>query len=229
MDRLGVSVVKVSGNHLRETPSLATEVREIVAPYYLDPSALIDRELSKCSDCWLGFVDGRLHAFFMVEWDFDAHTAYLGLSGTSSKTRKSGLVQRLYGAFITEGRAWEMTHQRRLLLWGTTASPVALRVVQTMFVESSPGRNGQYSMEDAKFVHQLRRSLGLHSSVGHPFVARGMAVATRYTRDETVRNRRYALEHGVDLLEKLGVREEEGDRLIFLCRLPATDAKATTP
>lgn len=216
-------VTRVSGDELRLSAKLQSQIRNAVVPHYVDPGALLAREFSKCTDCYLGlWGDDSVHAFFMVRWDKDSHRVFLGLSGTSLEARRSGLVHRLYSAFIADARAWEGTTSARLLLWGTTASPAALRVVQTMFADAAPRPDGFATPEEEDTVRTLLPHLGAVVSPGaHPFVAPEIATATRYSLAESQRNGRYAQEHGIDLLERLGVREERGDRLVFLCRVPA--------
>lgn len=216
-------VTRISGDELRRSAQLQTEIRNTVAPHYVDPDALLEREFSKCTDCYLGrWGDDSVHAFFMVRWNLDAHRVFLGLSGTSMSARRSGLVHQLYLAFIHDARAWEIAARSRLLLWGTTATPVALRVVQTMFADAAPRTDGSHTLQEESLVRTLLPYLGAVVSPGdHPFVAREIATATRYSLVESQRNGRYAHEHGIDLLDRLGVREEHGDRLVFLCRVPA--------
>lgn len=213
---------RITGDTLRGRATLQSEIREVVSPFYVDPSAVLDREFAKCTDCYLALKGGNsVHAFFLVQWDVDVQRVYLGLSCTRLSSRKSGIVQQLYAMFINEAQVWEESSGVRLLLWGTTATPAVLRGVHTMFAHAVPDTEGRFSASDEKLALSLRASVGGSSLPGdHPFVARAAAPATRYASVESDHNRRYAQEHGITLLDRLGVREENGDRLIFLCRVP---------
>lgn len=211
-------VHQTAGLALRGDRALKTALASMIAPYYLDANALLEREIAGCSDCWIGLAGGLPHAFFLVRRERDQ--VYLGLSGTSSQARRSGLAHRLYSAFVDTGRRWEAESGTRLLLWGTTATPVAVRAVRTVFADAIPDENATIPPALRDSIDELRRRLGAPATEEHPLVIRGIAVDTRYTPQEAERNRKYAKEHGILILESLGVNEERGDRMLFLCRVP---------
>ena len=213
----------------KQDPSLRSEVANLVAPSYVDATAMLAREFEKNTTIYLLRDEaGVLVSFLMVGWgEIPAETGpvpsvYVGLSATSQGTKGSGQVRQVYQAFIEDAAEWERATGRRLLLWGTTATPSAYHAVNLIFAGVDPRADGAYSSEAVTHVPALRQALGVGSPGHdeHPFVLHGAAENTRYSDAEYSRITAIARRNGFDLFDRLGVDERRGDRLLCVGRVP---------
>lgn len=211
----------------RSDKTLRLEIERLVAPSYEDPTALIAREFEHCDTLYLARNENDcLISFFMVAWEGIkirnalAPSVYLGLSATSQDTKNTGIVRQLYTNFISDGADWERRNNCRLLLWGTTATPSAFFAVQTLFAEAQPDLEGGFSFEAAEIALHLRQQLCFSVDRLDPFVLRGVALNTRYSPKELARIDLICKKRNFLLFERLGINERNGDRLLFICRIP---------
>jgi hypothetical protein len=230
-------VSEIRDGAFREDADLRLEVMKLVQPSYEDPAAVLEREFEHCDTIYLARDDeDNLAAFFMVAWETMSFkgealpTVYLGWTGASELARASRVVWRdfyeqLYGSFISDAINWERESGRRLLFWGTTATPSGYYALQRGFVELEPRIDGKYSAEGAEIARLLRRRMGVtnQESESNPFVLRGVAADTRYSAEEAERIEMICRKKGFTLFKELGVEERDGDRLLFICRLPQSD------
>lgn len=205
------------------------EIADLVAPSYVDATALLDRELAH-NDLlyYIRDDDGRLVTFFMiaresVAVDGDLVPAiFLGLSATSQQTKGSGLYRTLFQAFIEDARTWQQALGRPLLLWATTATPSSYHGARMMFDGLEPRPDGSYEAESRSIANALRARYGLGpvDPPGNPFVMKGAAESTRYSPDEEARLAEICRKTGFDLFDRIGVDQRRGDRALVICRLP---------
>lgn len=230
---VSVSSIHVSrnGEH-RTNPALLTEMLEMIRPSYVDAAPLLDREVARCETLYRWYDhDGLLTAFFLVAWEsltIDSNerpAVYMGLSATRQDTKNSGVVRQLYAEFVRDGVQWEISNQRRLVLWFTTATPSACLAAYVLFVEAEPRVDGTFTDIGAGVARAVRTRLSWPERLGdHPFVLRSVAGATRYSSVEAERVRAICARHDFDLLAKLDVQEMHGDRLLYICYLPNNTA-----
>jgi hypothetical protein len=221
----------------RSDQSLRSAIYELIEQSYEDPTALITREFEHCDTLYLAENENDiLVAFFMVAWETVnvggemLPTVYLGLSATSEDTKNTGIVRQLYSNFILVGARWEQSTGRRLLLWGTTATPSAFYAAQTLFAEVQPDMEGRYSQEAAEIALHLHQRMGISARVdgAHPFVLRNIATNTRYSQKELARIELIRTKKKFRLFDDLRISERDGDRLLLICRIPyctAADGK----
>ena len=215
--------------------AIGKEIAELVAPSYVDATAILEREMDHCDLLYhVRGEDGRLVNFFMIARESvqidgcATPTIFLGLSATSQATKGSGLVWDTYKAFITEACGWERLLSCPLLLRATTATPSAYHALNRLFDDVEPRPDGSYTPEGARIANSLRTLYGLAPVGAHenPFVLRGVASRTRYSPEEEVRIAEICRRNEFDLFDKVGVDERQGDRLLLICRLRKTANRA---
>lgn len=230
-------ISEIRDGAFREDENLRQAILQLVQPSYENPTAVLAREFEHCDTIYLAKDDeDNLVAFFMVAWETlmvkgeALPTVYLGWTGASEGARAAGVVwqgfyEQLYGSFMSDALDWEKKTGRRLLFWGTTATPSGYFALQRGFVELEPRIDGTYSGEGAEIALHLQRRMGIvnHASESHPFVLHGVAKDTRYSAKEAERIELICQKKGFALFKKLGVEERNGDRLLFICRLPQTE------
>jgi hypothetical protein len=227
-------ISEIRDGAFREDENLRRAILQLVQPSYEDPAGVLAREFEHCDTIYLARDDDdNLVAFFMVAWETltfkgeSLPTVYLGWTGASESARAAkvvwqGFYEQLYGSFMSDALDWEKKSGRRLLFWGTTATPSGYFALQRGFVELEPRIDGTYSAEGAEIARHLQHRMGTTNQEGesHPFVLHGVAKDTRYSQKETERIEQICRKKGLTLFKELGVEERNGDRLLFICRLP---------
>jgi len=235
-----MQIQEIRDGAFRENSDLRLEIAQLVQPNYEDPSALLAREFEHCDTMYLARDDDKnLVAFFMTAWEtlvFKGEplpAVYLGWTGADEGARTSGIARRefygqLYGTFMSEAADREKATGRRLLFWGTTATPSGYFALHRSFVELEPRMDGTYSVEGGEIARHLRERMGVADKKGehHPFVLHGVAADARYSQKEVERIEMICEKKDFCLFKQLGVEERNGDRLLFICRLPTTDGGA---
>jgi hypothetical protein len=224
-----LNVETIPARSFKNDAALRREILELVAPSYEDPSAVVAREWAHCNSLYLARAeDGRLICFFLVAWEAlevegcgNVQTLYLGLSAARQEVKDTGVIGSLYFRCIDDVIAWERESGRRLILWGTTATPTVYLAARAVLDEIEPRLDGSYSPSGAEIAHAVRRKLAVPSSNGeHPFVLKLAASNTRYSPPEAERISRFCQARGFTLFQNLGVDEACGDRLLFIAVAP---------
>ncbi|MBL0941232.1 MAG: hypothetical protein IBJ00_00650 [Alphaproteobacteria bacterium] len=214
--------------------TLIQELQELTSPSYEDPSAMINRDLNRCTKLYLlREKGGKLISFFMVGWEplmfrgKSIQSVFLGLSATCQDKKNSGIVRTLYQRFILDAQTWQKKNSSKLLLWYTTATPSVIHATNTIFVENEPYMDGSYSCEGKELALAIKEKMGWEAAGqgDHPFVLKRVAEATRYSYQERERIRKILEKYHFRLFEQLGIDETHGDRLLRICRVPS-DSKA---
>ncbi len=216
-----------SAHEVRCDQELVARIRTILEASYEDPACLLARELARATVIYLGSSQGSLVCFFMLMWHLlplpdgtSMPSVYLGLSASNAATKGRGFTIRLYKRFIADAVGWEGSDGQPLFLWGTTASPLVLRIVHRVFGSVCPDREGRYSELAAVHAQAIRRYLSLsESDFVHPLVLPGIARDTRYRDEERSRHMK-DISGPDDIFDRLGISESRGDRLLFMAALP---------
>lgn len=223
-----LNIVTIRSDSFRTDKALRQELLDLMAPSYEDPTVLLTRELEHCNSLYLARDDGRLLCFFFVAWEAveveecgNVPTIYLGLSAARQDAGNPGLIGWLYLRCDEDLVSWEKENKRHLLCWGTTANPIAYLAARAFRVTAEPHLDGSYSSLGAKLAWAIRRGLMLSESTdGHPFVLKGVASGTLYSRQEVEKIARVSEAKKFSLLRDLGIDEAAGDRLLFLAPTP---------
>jgi len=193
---------------------------------YDDPSAVFNHEVEWCNKLYLGRDDeDTIVSFLMTGWTTkdlfgqNVDTIYIGWTGAGKSLKNSAVHFQTLRYFLREALNWEKDHKRRFLLWGTTATPVVYFMAHNHLSEMSPAQDGTYTAEGAELAHALRESLNLGAATEHPFVLSRWSPYARYSQEESARIAELCGRFEFTLFDKLGVNEQAGDQLLFICRL----------
>jgi hypothetical protein len=209
------------------TAEVKTAVETIAGENYQNAAVLLEQEYRKNNQILLYREEGVIRGFFMVGWSVvrcgtDDHTCvFLGLSSVSPAYKGKGIGGRLYRAFMEDGRAWEFAQGRQLVWWFHTASSVVARSMWNICSEIAPQPDGRCDEELLRLIRCISQAHGMdaYASGSVPFLLRGFAKA-RYASSEVDRLETLRAGVGEDLLARLAVNERNGDRLLFVGRVP---------
>jgi hypothetical protein len=128
---------------------------------------------------------------------------------------------KLLNHCVAEAQLWERRHREKLTVWGTTATPIVLAAVRKLFADTQPLDDGTFSDESARVARAVGRRLGRDPIAGsHPFVFRELAAGVHHSEQERRRIAAVREAKRFTLLDRLGVDEARGDRLLFVARIP---------
>ncbi|MGB3796465.1 MAG: hypothetical protein WA957_09205 [Alteraurantiacibacter sp.] len=166
----------------------------------------------------------------MVSWNErvgalkNKKVVYLGLSCVSEQYARTKSASRLYYQFTQDAYAYEQFHSTKLILYGTTATPIILTALPKIWDNVWPSPDGTYSESSAETIEAIKRVKGLDRYAGaHPFVLKSYAADTRYSLAEKQRQNELCKKIGIRTFEYLDLQEENGDRLLVLCEVPAME------
>ena len=212
-----------AGAH-RGDDRLLAEIRALIAPYYENVDAIIERETRHCSELYLLREDGVLASLLfsnMEEMPLNGTPTpclYVGLNATDPRLVHSGRSFVLYDRMFADGRRWELENHRPLIHWFTTATPLGYTMATKYFEHLAPTPTGEYGGLVASIARAIRTAIGApNDDLEHPFVLRRYAEETRYTASE--RSRLAGLEANLQcpLFSALRIDESAGDRLLLIC------------
>ncbi|GGD61653.1 hypothetical protein GCM10011514_27130 [Emticicia aquatilis] len=196
------------------------EMFKMAAPYYIDSTQIVLEELNNNNEVYLAKVDGKMAAFFMVNsniWNENVSYTYLGLSCSDENIK--GIATVLYTLFTID--SYRTKNNSKSILYGTTASPIVLFTLPKIWDNVKPTLQGKYDLLDKINIEKIKTLKGYSKyNENHPFILKGIAKA-RYSKAENLRINEFAKKYDVTILEQLGIREEEGDRLLIMCSVPS--------
>jgi hypothetical protein len=228
------NVYVVRESAFRDDGVLLAALCEIVGPSYEDPTALLVRELQHCDTLYLGTDDeGRLACFYFVAWeslDVDGlarPAVYLGLSATRDDLKGRGGALSVYACWLMELAAREQASETSFVLWGTTATPLVYMNAHAALTDLNPLPDGGYSDDAVRTARAIRAQLNIPEEDGYPFLLKGVAVGTRYSKVEAARIASVSSRRQFTLFDRLGVVEARGDRLLFVALSPWSIGSST--
>lgn len=201
----------------------------VTKPYYIDPSNVLDRELEHNNHIYLikDRADNIL-SFFMVSWEKhlisneEKDCIYLGLSCANQNNQEKRFASRVYYYFTTDAFNYEQESNNKVILYGTTATPVVLLTLSKIWDNVKPELEGSYTQFDKEIIDEIKKSTGLDkfSDEEHSFVLKGIAENTKYSVSEKTRLKEFELKNNITIFEKLNIKEDSGDRLLITCNVP---------
>ena len=201
----------------------------VTKPYYNDPSYVLDRELKHNSHIYLiRDTMGNILSFFMVCWEKhqisnnEEDCVYLGLSCANQSNQEKRFASRVYYYFTEDAYNYEQKNNKKLILYGTTATPVVLFMLSKIWDNVKPELDGNYSRHDKEIIDEIKKSTGLckFSSEHHPFILKAVAKDTKYSTDEENRLKEFEFRKNITIFKKLNINESNGDRLLITCKVP---------
>lgn len=226
MSRPNVEVLRAT--EFRTDVTLHAELLEVAAPSYVDPRALLNRDLSRCDTLYLARdTSGGLLGFYMTAFETlqveqsAVPAMFLGMSASRQDMKDTGRITMLYARGLAEAMDWESRNAQRLVLWGTTVTPIVYLGVWSSLADVSPQPDGSYSPASLPIADAIRRHLGIRAEpAGHPFALEGIALDTHYSARERARIARVCRLKRFTLFDALGIDDTREDRLLFLGHTP---------
>lgn len=201
-----------------------SQIKSIIKPFYVEIESLIERELKLNNYIYL-YQDKASHilGFFMVNIPklktSDYNFIYLGLSCASQHEKNIGFS--LYAKFTLDAYQLENEFKFKIYLYGTTVTSTLLRLLTKVWRNLRPSLEGKYSQNDKVLAEEIKLLLNYKNNADeHPFVLKKMASNTLYSHAEKARINAYATKNNIHLFEKIGVKEQEGDRLLVILEIP---------
>lgn len=211
------------------TKSELLELEVLLQPYYVIPQNILNSELNNNSHIYMIKTKDRIAAFFMVNWNEDLTVdkqklVYLGLSCADQKTERKQLASRVYFNFTREAHTYEKEKGTKLLLYGTTATPLILLSLPKIWDEVKPRLDGSYLPIDERIINELKSVKGFTTfSDTHPFVLKKIKPFSNYSVKEEQRMRIIEENLGINTFKKLNIYEKQGDRLLIVCKVPSLE------
>jgi hypothetical protein len=201
---------------------------DVAAPSYVDPSAVLYREWSRCDTLYLACDSHGLQGFYLARFDIVdtggrwLPTVYMGLSATRDGVKGKGIGNMLYAHGLTDALKWQAQEHEKLILWTTTATPIVYLRVQSGLKGANPRPDGSYSADAAAIAAAICRDLGKRQPrTHHPFVLKGIANDIRYSAREAQRIQQTKAQLNFTLFDELGIDEAQGDRLLVFGEVPS--------
>lgn len=221
------SIRRVSLTEALDTQTIRQEIERIAGENYRNAPLLLEQEYYKNNQVYLYSVDGKVQGFFMVGWsrigleDDGFDSVFLGLSSVSPQFKGQKIGGSLYRAFVADAQQWQVAEQREAICWFHTASSVVAQAWWKITDQIVPQPDGQCSGDLLTKLERIKSEYGMKyfASLEYPFLLRGYAKA-RYSSDETDRLNQLREGREDDLLSTLNVNEANGDRLLFVSRIP---------
>ncbi len=212
----------------RRDARLKAAIAEIVAASFVDEASRLEREFERRDTLYvLADERGEVLSFFMVSWDTleidgqQVPTLNVGLTAARHDQKGNGKSNWLYRHVVAEAQRRERQLGRKMIVWGTLASPVAFLIARKIFANLQPSLDGTYAENPGQVARAVRRKLGIPQADGkHPFVFPRLIAGVRFTESERFRLEAVCRVRDFTLFERLGIDETQGDRLLFVAEVP---------
>ncbi|HUM11898.1 MAG TPA: hypothetical protein VLT82_13185 [Myxococcaceae bacterium] len=209
------------------TQDLIDRLARLVAPSYAPGCAVLPDELLRCDLLYLASDADGPCAFLLVArvrlpvGPARQEARYLGLSGARDERSGAAVLAR----FTADAQAEEAARRKRLILFTSIATPVAVRTARAFWTDVQPAPDGSFREEFLSLADAARAWLGASGCAERPFILSRLARSVRHSAAE--RRRILDESHGEngELFRRLGIDEARGDRLLLLCSVPARPAQ----
>jgi hypothetical protein len=200
-------------------------IESITSDSYANPGVLLEQEFIKNNEVYLSISEnGQLDAFFMVGWstlqflDQQIECVFLGLSAARSEHKGTRLVPCLYSRFFRDAESRAQNTGRPVAWWFHTASPIVAGLMWRLANDIGPSPDGIISDQQMQLLTAIQDKYNFlrYRDESVPYVLRKVAKA-RYVPSETARLTSRS-ERRPSLLDQLQVREDYGDRMLFVGR-----------
>ena len=157
----------------RHDQELKAAITAIAAASFIDDVDRLDREIDRCDTLYLLRDEGGdVLCFLMVAWetlDIDGRqepALYTGLTAARPDQKSTGNAMKLYLFFVSDAQRWEDLHRRKLIVWGTMASPIVFFAARRLFANTQPSVDGSYTEEAGESLGPSDDGSGLASAQG---------------------------------------------------------------
>ena len=212
----------------RHDQELKAAITAVTAASFIDEVDRLDREIDRCDTLYLLRDEGGdVLCFLMVAWealDIDGRqepALYTGLTAARPDLKSTGNAMKLYRFFVSDAQRWEELHRKKLIVWGTMASPIVFFAARSLFANTQPSGDGTYTDEAGRVARAIRRRLGVGLTPGaNPLVFHRLAAGVRFLEEERRRIAQVCEAMQFFLFDRLGIDEAEGDRLLYIAEIP---------
>lgn len=209
------------------TQDLINGLAGLVAPTYAPGCAVLADELLRCDLLYLASDAEGPCAFLLVArvrlpvGPERQEVRYLGLSGARDEQSGAAVLAR----FTIDAQAEEAARRKRLMLFTSIATPLAVRTARAFWTDVQPAPDGSFREEFLSLADAARAWLGASGYVERPFILSRLARNIRHSAAE--RRRILDESHGEngELFRRLGIDEARGDRLLLVCSVPARQSQ----
>ena len=223
-----MEIIKETKSLIELTQIEIDKIFDLMKPYYVNPSALIERDLNHCTDIYfLKDKNENLLSFFMVGWEKhiinseERDVVFLGLSCANDNYNERRFASKVYYYFTQDAFDFEQNRNTKLILYGTTATPVVLLTLEKIWANVKPNLFGEYEDFDKIVIEAIKKKSGFDKySTNHPFVLKGIAVNTKYSQKEEERLNEVIRKNNIEIFKTLNIDESNGDRLLITCNIP---------
>ncbi len=219
----------LDAGEFRRDERLKSSIARIVAASFIDEVGLLESDFEHRDSLYL-LRDGRgdVMSFFLVSWgtlEIDGRqvpTLNAGLTAARPDQKGNGSSIRLYRRAVFEAQEREKSWRRKLIIWGTLASPIAYRIARKVFANLQPSLDGMYSEDAERVARAVRHKLGVAQMPGtHAFAFPRLVAGVRFTEAEQRRLAGLCRAKSFSLFDRLGIDQARGDRLLFVAAVPA--------
>lgn len=207
----------------RDDKALREELRMIVCHSYKDVSPLLDGDVERCTNLYLGRMNNSIVCFFLVSHESlvvngrRLPVTFLGFSGTSAESQSTGTIWKIYERAISDVKELERGNGDHII-WYTTATPSAYFAMERIYGHIYPDREGGLSTGAEAIVEALRLQWYPNAPATRPCcILRGVA-AVRYSEQEQYRIQQLTARKKFRLFEQYELDESNGDRVLVLAQ-----------
>jgi hypothetical protein len=204
----------------QDNPALLNQMTAVAAPSYDGTSSLLEREFTHNHIVYfIRNKEQELVAFFLTNFDAieDELFSYMGLLAIDQRYKNSFLAAPLVFHYIRRLKEKEFLLGRHIQPWATTATLTVLKLLGS-FCQHEPQLDGSFTDAGEAVARKVGHYYKLPSDQANPFVVRGIAQNTHYSKEENLRVERTTRRKGSHVLEQFRIDEKLGDRLIVLVR-----------
>jgi len=207
-------------------PAVIEAIGRLISSSYLPGSTLLSDELLRCDTLYVVTDPDGLLAFQFVATvrlpvGAEAREArYLGLAGVRQGRRAQAAEAAIYERLVADAHAEEEASGVRPVFFAATATPFS-PAAESVWAAVQPSREGTFPEGMVPLARAAAFWLGTRPCDERPYVLQGLRRGTRYSFAERQRIARAVQEQKFEHLERFGIDEANGDRLLVFCALPA--------
>ena len=218
----------VRGVAFQRDERLKKEIRAVVRASFVDEENRLESEFEHCDTIYL-MRDHRdeMVSLFMVAWETleiegeHLPALFMSVSVTRTDHKNTGKMSPLYKQCIVESQQWELRHGQKLIAWATTMTPIVYRAALKLFSNTQPYEGGTYTDSAERIARAIGRRIGVIRAIGdHPFVLPGLIPGVRFREEERLRIRAVCEAEKLPSLDRFGIDETKGDRLLIVTEIP---------
>lgn len=205
----------------QKNAALIKEIHELIAPSYKEAGSHITRDIELCPILYtINSTKGQMLALFMVGYHTvnNIECCYLGLSACREEYKSQGLVKKLYLEFNRDCIKRERELNKRIVCYGTTATPIVYYAFHKIWINPQPDMDGNCSLEGVQIISTIAKVQYPDAGIDEagPFILRHAAHHINYSEAEKERLKKAALDLNLTVFDKFRLDETQGDRFLMI-------------